>query len=58
MGEPVFGSRPPEAAAPLERPGDRRWRGAGRASDPQPAGRPSVPGLRSSLAQDPALEDR
>lgn len=54
----MFGSRPPEAAAALERPGDRFEGGAGRASNPQPAGRQGVPGLRSSLAQDPALEDR
>lgn len=57
MGEPLFASRSPEAAAPLELPGDGLWRGARRASDPQPTGRQSVPGLRSSLAQDPALED-
>lgn len=57
MGEPVFRSRPSKAAAPLELPGDGLRRGAKRASHPQSAGRPSVPGLRSSLAQDPALED-
>lgn len=54
MGEPVFGSRPTKAAAPLEQPGDRLRRGA---SAPQPAGGQSVPGLRSSLAQDPSVED-
>ena len=58
MGEPVFGSRPSKAAAPLERPGDGLRRGTGGASDPQPAGGSSVPGSRSSLAQDSALEDR
>lgn len=57
VGEPVLEARPPEAAAPLEQPGDRlpcrdRW-----ASDPQPARRQTVPGLWSSLAQDPTLED-
>lgn len=58
MGEPVFGARAPEAAAPLERPGDGPQWGAGRTPDAQPAGRSGVPGLRSSLDQDPALEDR
>lgn len=58
MGKQVFGSRPSEAPAPLERPGDRLQRGGGGASDPQPAGRQGVLGLWSSLAQDPTLEDR
>lgn len=57
MGKSVFGSRPPEATSPLEQAGDRLWRDGGRASDPQPAGRQSVPGSWSSLAQDPALEN-
>lgn len=57
VGEPVFRPRPSQAAAPLERPGDRlRW-AARRASHAQPAGRPGVLGRRSSVAQDPALED-
>lgn len=58
MGKPVFGSRPSQAAAPLELPGDRLWGGPRRARHPEPAGGPSVPGLWSSLAQDSALEDR
>lgn len=58
VGEPMFRSWPPEAVAPLEWPGDGVWRGGRRSSDPQPAGRQSVLGLRSSLAQNPALEDR
>lgn len=58
MGEPVFRSRPSEAAAALELPGDRLRRGARRTPHAQPSGRPSVPGRRSGLAPDPALEDR
>lgn len=54
MGEPVLNSRPLEAAAPVERPGDGMWR---RAYDPQPSGRSSAPGVRSVLGQDPLLED-
>ena len=58
MGKPVFEPRPPEAVAPLEWPGDGLQRGAGWASHHQPTGRQSVSGLRSSLDQDPALENR
>lgn len=58
MGEPAFGARAPQAAAPLEQPGDGPQRGAGRPTDAQPARGPDGPGLRSSLHQDPSLEDR
>lgn len=57
VAKPVYRPRPSEAAAPLERPGDRlRW-AARRPSHAQPTGRPGVLVRRSSLAQDPALED-